>query len=143
MNRFFWRLGWFCFGFLMVQLFFLWLIPVKAADEYAIGTILGSDHWIGEDYNENQWPSLYGGWRYGDDAYSAGFYQNSNDKRSYFFTYVRRTGKYTSVFFGGATGYDSTPLMPVAGIAVNIGPAKISVLPGLAAYGLEHRWKPE
>lgn len=119
----------------------------ETPDEYAIGTILGSDHWIDrssdeEPYNEDQWPSLYGGWRYGEHTHGIGFYENSDNDTSFFYTYGQRYNEYLTPFIGGALGYENTPLMPMIGVKINLGPVTVMPALGATAYGLEYRWEP-
>lgn len=143
MARVAWLIGWFLLGFFGIMLVALvWESP-KAADEYAIGTILASDHFTGDDHNEDQWPSLYGGWRHGENIYALGFYENSEDRETWFFTYGQQYSRYVSAGVGGATGYDASPILPFFYISWSLGPVKISLLPNVVAAGLEHRWEPE
>ncbi len=149
MMRILWLAGWFLAGFLGVQLFFMHSVRADGTpDEWAVGTILASDHWIDrpsdeEQYNEDHWPSLYVGWRYDIHTHAVGFYENSDEDTSVFYAYGQRYNEYLTPFIGGALGYENTPVMPMIGVKINLGPVMVMPAFGTTAYGLEHRWKPE
>lgn len=131
-------------GFILLFAMGFWFgTEAQAADEYTIGTILKSDHYLGEDdYHEDHWPSAYFGWRHGMHQYVAGFFENSEESEAHFFMYGQRTNEYISVFIGGATGYENTPIMPMVGVKINLGPVTIMPALGVVAYGLEYRHTP-
>lgn len=115
-------------------------------DGYHIGTILGSDHWSDpydkdeEPYNEDQWPSLYGGWTFGEHTHTIGFYENSYEDTSYFYHYSQRYNDHVEVAIGGVAGYDDYAVIPFLAVKFKFGPVWGGVFPGVNAYGLEHRW---
>ena len=133
-------------GFLGTQLYFCHAHGAETPHEWAVGTILASDHWIDrpsdeEQYNEDQWPSLYVGWRYDIHTHAVGFYENSDEKTSVFYTYGQRYNEYVTPFIGGALGYDSTPLMPMIGVKINLGPVTVMPALGVTAFGLEYQFE--
>ena len=121
------------------------LFSCGADADYHIGTILGSDHWSDpydkeDPYNEDHFPSLYGGWSNGDKAHTLGFYENSYDDTTVFYHYSKRYNDHVEVAIGGAVGYDDWGVLPFVAIKFKFGPVWGGVFPGVNAYGLEHRW---
>ncbi len=153
---------------LVVMAFCLWLAFMvfdAKADDYSIGTILASNHFFTDnDYNEEQFPSLY----FGVNGWTAGFYTHSyadwtsgDDDYAYFFfkEFGVMETKYArgSFAFGVVTNYpresdvtstdpdadySKSDTMPWLTYNISWGPAKVFVVPtgGVMGFGLEHRW---